>query len=233
MSQAATYELMITEEEIAIAEAIINKEIESITKKAIKGKQDQQSRDHFLTEFKNYMDTIKKNDIQYHNFLKYVILARSFLNDKNVPMEYLKAVMKKLNYNTHFSYRPFTHFPEIRTIGIALNYPQWSSILENIKVYRGKTAYHYDSKDATSAVVVVDSDNNTFKIEFCQIRNRLHEIEPQQEEEATITITTAPIPVPQQPQQQQQDDEPSIENLFDDIDFDDGNSWFETSLIEF
>ena len=233
MNQRPAYELMITEEEISIAEAIINKEIDNITKKKIKGKQDQQSRDHFLTEFRNHMDTIKKDDIQYRNFLKYVILARSFLNDKNVPMEYLKAVMKKLNYNTHFSYRPFTHFPEIRTIGIALNYPQWSSILESITVYRGKTAYHYDSKDATSAVVVVDSDNNTIKIEFCQVRNRLHEIEPQQEEEATITITAAPIPVPQQPQPQQEEDEPSIESLFDGIEFDDDNSWFESPLIEF
>ena len=167
--------LIINDDEKLIAEEIVNQEIENIRKKEIKSKQDKQSRDKFLKSFDECLKDIKKDDQQYSKFLKNVLLSREFVTTKKIPMEYLKYVLQILKYNLHFSYRPFTHFPEIRTLCIALNYEQWEDVLNTIQVFRGKHSFKYNSEEASSAVLVTDH-NKELRIEFCQEHNRLHQI---------------------------------------------------------
>ena len=197
-------EVSITEEGEAFAKSIINGEIGSLTLKQIKGKQDNQSRNRFLRNFSEYKTNNKTSD--YLNFLIHVILSKNSPK-LQVPMAYFKAIIEKLGYNKHFSYRAFTHFHEIRTLGIALNYDQWKPVLDTIKVYYRKCnpEYQFESPYATSAVVAT-VNGVTIKMEFCQIKknksssSQLHEIKPGD-----------PNPYEQQQQQEQQEEQPQIE----------------------
>ena len=104
----------------------------------------------------------------------------------------------------------FVHFPEVRTICIALNYEQWWPVLDTIRVYRRQddSDYQFDSPYATRADVVTINDV-PIKMEFYKVRlngssSYLHEIKPGD-----------PNPFAQQPQQQE---EPVVDNPFDGFD---------------
>ena len=181
--------LPISDEEIARAQSIVKKEIKDLREKSIRSKTDCSSRNSFITYFEHLERLLKmeKNIIYYHIFLKRIILSKKFLNT-NIPMEYFKAIIEKLGFNKHPSYRTFTKQREARTVAMAFNYPKWSPIMDTIKVYRRKNQsdYKFDCDCATSAVVATVNGVTT-KTEFYQavVKGKTHLIEIKTEESKT------------------------------------------------
>ena len=159
-------EFYLIESEISNAKDIIEQEINYLKLKINKNEKDQQSCNKFIEQFDEFYEKIKIDKQKHEKFLINVLLSKQFLDSKKVPLSDFRKVIEKLHYNNHFSYRAFTHFKEVRTIIVALNYEQWEEVINSIKIIKSQSRRNGENSVKTKTVTIT-VNNEEMRFEIC------------------------------------------------------------------